>query len=43
MHHLFFELENPLNLLVNKHQPIKPEPVDKEDDTVDEVDLEIYK
>ena len=43
LHPLFFEFENPLNSLVNKHWPIKREPVDYKDETVDEVDLEIYK
>ena len=43
LHPLFFDLESPLDSLVSKHRPIKPEPVDKEDETVDEVDHEIYK
>ena len=43
LHSLFFDLENPLDSLVSTYQPIKPEPVDNNDETVDEVDHEIYK
>ena len=43
LHPLFFDFDDPLNSLVTKHRPINPEPISNEDESIDEVDPEIYK
>ena len=43
LHPFFFDFDDPLNSLVTKHRPIKPEPISNNDESIDEVDHEIYK